>query len=258
MANAASGRMACSRCQQPVAGKEPAHAARVCDEGIALDEPAAASVAAAMPFRGEDWLSRQRVRNLGRELRRPTLAGSDPPNRVRQRTHRFDPPHNLFDEIEQLTAPIVAPISPSPTTAALRRSRRTEGRQVVAWLVVVAGALGLMAGIGLIAWSLAVKQMFYWDLALGLTLGGQGMLILGLVLVVSRLWRSSRHAAGKLQDVHARLGQLQHTTDALTAMRSGGAPAFYADLVRGASPQVLLANLKGQVDQLATRLSSGW
>jgi hypothetical protein len=41
-------------------------------------------------------------------------------------------------------------------------------------------------------------------------------------------------------------------------MRSGGAPAFYADLVRGASPQVMLANLKGQIDQLATRIGSGF
>jgi hypothetical protein len=41
-------------------------------------------------------------------------------------------------------------------------------------------------------------------------------------------------------------------------MRTGGAPAFYAELVRGASPQMLLTNLKGQLDQLATRLNSQW
>jgi hypothetical protein len=82
-------------------------------------------------------------------------------------------------------------------------------------------------------------------------------LIFGLVLVVTRLWRNSRNATGKLQDVYTRLGQLQNTADALAAMRSASAPAFYADLVRGASPQVMLANLKGQVDQLATRIGSG-
>jgi hypothetical protein len=92
-------------------------------------------------------------------------------------------------------------------------------------------------------------------LALGLALGGQGTLILGLALVVSRLWRHSRYAAGKLQDVHARLGQLQHTAEILTTTRTGGgAPAFYADLARSASPHMLLANLKGQLDQLSTRL----
>jgi hypothetical protein len=128
----------------------------------------------------------------------------------------------------------------------------------VAWLIVVAGSLALAGGVGLMAWSLSTKIMIYWNLALGLALGGQGTLILGLVLVVSRLWRHSRYAASKLQDVHSRLGQLQHTAEVLTTMRSGGsAPAFYAELARSASPHMLLTNLKGQLDQLATRLSTG-
>jgi hypothetical protein len=117
------------------------------------------------------------------------------------------------------------------------------------------GSLTMAAGLGLIGWSLAVNQLQYWNLALGLALGGQGTLIFGLALVVSRLWRHSRFAANRLQDVQARLGQLQQTAEILTTMRSGGgAPAFYAELARGASPHVLLTNLKGQLDQLATRL----
>ena len=257
IAHAVSGRIVCSRCQRPMPNKKVLHAARICDEGIALDEPAAAIAAAAPPLRSENWSSRH-VRNLGRELRRTTPAARNAATRIPHGRHRFDPPQNLFDQIEQLTAPSVARISPQPIAASSPWSRRSEGSQVAAWLVVVVGALALVAGIGLVAWSLSAQQMTYWNLALGLTLGGQGTLILGLVLVVSRLWRSSRYAANKLQEVHTRLGNLQHAADALAAMRSGGAPAFYADLVRGASPQVLLANLKGQVDQLATQLSGGW
>jgi hypothetical protein len=127
----------------------------------------------------------------------------------------------------------------------------------MAWLIVFAGVLTLIGGLGLLGWSLSIHDTTFWELALGLTLGGQGLLIFGLVLAITRLWRSSRYAANKLQDVHVQLGQLQHTADSLLAKNSAGAPAFYADLVRGASPQVLLANLKGQVDQLATRLGSG-
>jgi hypothetical protein len=128
----------------------------------------------------------------------------------------------------------------------------------MAWLIVASGIVTLAAGTGLMGWSLAGGRMIYWNLALGLALGGQGALIFGLVLVVSRLWHNSRHASARLQEVQARLAQLQHTADALSATRSSGAPAFYADLVRGASPQMLLSNLKGQLDQLATRLGSGW
>ncbi|MEX0611954.1 MAG: hypothetical protein WD738_06085 [Pirellulales bacterium] len=256
VAHATSERIVCSRCQRPLQTKSTVHAARICDEGIALDETAAALAVAAPPLRGDDWSARQR--HLGRELRRPTVAAAPPTIRVPHGRRRFDPPQNLVEQLQQITTPSVAGISAQPTATALLRSRRAEASQIVAWLVVVVGAFSLAAGIGLIGWSLAAKQMMYWNSALGLTLGGQGTLILGLVLVVSRLWRSSRHAANKLQDVHLRLGQLQQTADVLTSMRSGGAPAFYAELARGASPQVLLANLKGQLDQLATRVGSGW
>jgi hypothetical protein len=228
----------------------------ISDDGIALDEPVAAATANANPFRKDDWAARQRVRNLNRELRRPTLAPARS-NRGLIGPHRFDPPQDLFAQLEQATSPAIT-TAPPQSTAALVHSRRNDGSQIVSWLVVVAGAIALAAGIGLIGWSIATRSLAYWNLALGLTLGGQGTLILGLVLVVVRLWRNSRYASGKLQDVQSRLIQLQNTADSLATMRSGGAPAFYADLVRGASPQVLLTNLKGQLDQLATRIGSGW
>jgi hypothetical protein len=244
--------MVCARCQRPFPTGQPAHAASICDDGIELDEPAAAMAAAAPPLRGDDWSSRQRARNLARELRRPHFATTQ--SKPRGAAYRFDPPQHLFAELRQIEAPGVVGGFPHQL-ASNRRPRGAEGQQITAWLIVAIGAIGLAAGIGLVAWSLNTGRMMHWNLALGLTLGGQGTLILGLVLAVSRLWRSSRYAAQRLQDVHVRLAQLQHTADALTATRAGGAPAFYADLVRGASPHVMLANLKGQVDQLATRLS---
>jgi hypothetical protein len=128
----------------------------------------------------------------------------------------------------------------------------------MAWIVVLVGMLGLAGGVALISWSLSSADMMYWNHAIGLALASQATLILGLVLVISRLWRSSRQSAAKLHEVHARLGQLQQTSETMAATRAGGAPAFYADLVRGASPHVMLANLKGQVDQLATRVGTAW
>jgi hypothetical protein len=138
------------------------------------------------------------------------------------------------------------------------RAPRPEAAQSIAWLIVVVGVLALAGGLALIGWSLSHNELRYWNQAIGLALGGQGLLIFGLVLAVTRLWRNSRHASNKLRDVTARLAQLQRTADSISAMRSGGPTAFYADLVRGASPQALLANLKGQLDQLATRVGNGW
>ncbi len=234
--------------------------ARVCDEGIALDEQAAPAVAATVsPLRKDDWQARQRVRNVARELRRPGIVAIKSAASANTNRRRFEPPQDLFGQFDLTPA---APITPNPNSAAANavlQSRRSESSQILAWFIVLTGSLALAGGVSLIAWSLATKIMVYWNLSLGLALGGQGTLILGLVLVVSRLWRHSRYAAGKLQDVHARLGQLQQTAEVLTTMRAGGgAPAFYAELARGSSPHVLLTNLKGQLDQLATRLGGGW
>ena len=198
------------------------HAAAICDEGLALDDPAAAAVAAAPPL-ADDWQARRRTRRLEREFRRSTIETPATSAPSLQGPRRFDPPQQLFDGAEHLTATSVVPITPQPAAALHGSSRHTQGRQFIAWLIVIVGTLVLAGGIGLIAWSLAAKQMLYWNLALGLTLGGQGALIFGLVLVLSRLWRNSRYTTGKLQDVHARLSQLQQTADVLATMRAGGA-----------------------------------
>jgi hypothetical protein len=229
---------------------------RPSDIGIALDEPASAAAASASPFRKDDWASRQRVRSLNRELQRATVFSR--PARSSVVPRRIDPSQDLFANWGQTTLPAVITTGTTLPVSAIVESRHGRASQVISWLIIAAGAIALAAGVGLVGWSIATHNFEYWQLAFGLALGGQGALILGLVLVVSRLWRNSRYASNKLQDVQSRLIQLQTTADSLVTMRSGGAPAFYADLVRGASPQVLLANLKGQVDQLATRIGSGW
>ena len=257
VAHATSGQIVCSRCQQPMNNHKPPHATRICDDGLALDEPTHARASASpAPFRGNDWAARQRVRNVARELRRPNPAAIHATNRVATDRMRFDPPHDLFVHLEQATTPGLASPTLMPISTAAQQKHNNSAGQLLAWLIVVAGTLVLSSGIGLIAWSLSNRQMQYWYLALGLAIGGQGALVLGLVMLVTRLWRSSRYAATKLQDVHARLGQVQQAAEAWNANRASTAPAFYADLVRGASPHIMLANLKGQVDQLATRVGN--
>src|SRR4051812_31942636 len=260
VANATSGRIACSRCQQPMQKRKSPYSTRVCDEGLALDDAATqASVppATASPFPTDDWAARRRVRTAVRELGRPNPITAHSPNRIAAERQRFDLPQDLFSEIDHATTPSIATNAPKSFPNELT-TKQSAASQVIAWLVVTIGFLALSGGIGLIAWSLSTARMLFWNYAIGLAMAGQGTLIFGLVLVISRLWRSSRYSAVKLQDVHARLGQLQQSSETFAATRTGGAPAFYADLVRGASPHVMLANLKGQVDQLATQVGTDW
>ncbi len=251
VAQAATGQIVCSRCQQPVRSRKPTAQARISDDGIALDEQSATPAPKTPLLAKDDWSSQQRVRTLARELKRPTYTASKTSASVFADRRRYEPPHDFFNPLDRL------PTNTQATAGDTLNTTQTES-QIVGWFVVIVGAIAFAGGAGLIAWSLSSKVMTYWNLGLGLALGGQGTLILGLVLVASRLWRYSRFAALKLQDVHAQLGQLQQTADVLTSMRAGGsAPTFYADLARSASPHTLVANLKGQIDQLATRLSTG-
>ena len=241
VAHAVHGRIVCSQCQRPMRKHKAAAAAPISDDGIALDE-----IAANAPPRSKAGQSRDHARLLGRS-RLSAITGT---------SRRFQPPQISFDDIKLATSPdlhlAAAQIAPSSATI----SRRRESGQIAAWLTVLAGVAALGCGVGLCGWSLWAERGDLWNLALALTLGGQGLLIFGLVLVVSRLWRNSRYATSKLQSVHAQLAQLQRSADELAASR-GGAPTFYADLARSASPQMLLANLKGQVDQLTMRLGGG-
>jgi hypothetical protein len=219
-----SSKLACSRCHATL---RPPHAVGASEAGIVLDDGVALElVDSRPPLVADDWQLRRRSRDLGRKLRHDA-AGTQ---------RRIDEPQNVFADLaEQTASPIVDPGSyakSAPTAPA----PRPEFGQYIAWFVTLLGFTSLASGLGIIGWAIAHGGSEYWDHALALTLAGQGFLIFGLVLVVTRLWRNSRYASGKLQEVHSELGQLQRTADALSAMR-GGAPAFYAELVRGASPQ---------------------
>jgi hypothetical protein len=226
--------------------------APACDVGVAIDDMQFIT-GAAPPIVTDAPSVRRQARDLNRKLRPAQRRAESTGGFTPQSAMRFDPPQNLFDHLDTLEA---RPVPPGPHTPLIKaKFRRPEAGQIFAWLVVALGALVLGVGICLIAWSISNNETTHWNVALGLALGGQGGLIFGLVLVVSRLWRNSRFASLKLQEVHARLAELQQTADVLATMR-GGAPAFYADLARGASPHMLLSNLKGQLDQLAVRLGS--
>jgi hypothetical protein len=253
----------CTRCQHVL--RAP-HAVQISEAGIALDQldrsrqlagaVSAGTVPAPSATALDGWELRRRNRELGRKLRHDLGHLRTRTTSANPVANRFALPENIFHDLPLGAAAATYPpsqLESSPRSSAV--SRRSEGGQFIAWFTALCGASVLGVGLGTVSWSLSADRYEIWNLAVGLTMIGQGLLIFGLVLIAARLWRNSRYASTKLIDVHAQLGQLQSTADALTMMRSG-APAFYAELVRGASPQMLLANLKGQLDQLATRVGN--
>jgi hypothetical protein len=87
-------------------------------------------------------------------------------------------------------------------------------------------------------------------------LAGQASLILGLVMQLEGLWRSTRQTDQTLSELDGQLHQLRHATTMLSATHSAPAQSFYVHMAEGASPQLLMADLKGQLDLLAQQLAN--
>ncbi|HEY2148466.1 MAG TPA: hypothetical protein VGH32_11045, partial [Pirellulales bacterium] len=88
-----------------------------------------------------------------------------------------------------------------------------------------------------------------------IALVGQFALLFGLIWQLDGLWQGNRDAADKLDDVDGRLDDLNKTAALLTTGHSSPAQAFYVHMAGGASPQLLLADLKGQLDLLAMQMA---
>lgn len=126
----------------------------------------------------------------------------------------------------------------------------------VAWCFLAFGLATFACGAVLLGWSFAAERDDLWPLGLPLALVGQAGLILGLVLQLDGLWQSNRQTSQSLTQLDDELSRIRHATTLLTTTKNASAQSFYAHMAEGASPQLLLADLKGQLDLLAQQMAS--
>ena len=118
-------------------------------------------------------------------------------------------------------------------------------------------ALPMIAACGgvLVAWSLVAAREDLWPIGMPLALLGQAGLVLGLVLQLDGLWNSSRRTADSIEALDDELVRVRQATTLLASSHSAPAQSFYVHLAEGAPPQLLLADLKGQLDLLAEQMA---
>ncbi|MEM6329244.1 MAG: hypothetical protein AAF790_03230 [Planctomycetota bacterium] len=268
----------CARCQQPLtqpqaaAGQKPPVAgAEGPDDAVVFE-----------PWKLADVLGpddTQRMREIRHQLR--SAQAHSRSHTPAERTLRIDPPaaatrSAAADGLHQtdrpgqaatgwpagFTLPTPTP-GPTPQRAAMGEEPHATPRdqtrpgQLAAWCFALLGAVLLGAGIGLLGWSLAAQRGDLWDWGLAATLGGQGLMIVGLVQLLANLWTGSRDATARLIRLQYEVRRLQRSADSLAGMHTATPSAFYADLAKGSSPHVLLAGLRGQVEELTSRLADG-
>ncbi len=196
----------------------------------------------------DSWELEERLRHIQRMVRLEKPEGdSAPPNAER---------HFRLDATHQGPSGWHLP-TPQPKLAPERPARTSSFSLLlsVAWTILLLATTAIVCGGILMGWSLLGGRPELWSIGLPTAIGGQVALLLGLVLQMDRLRDEGRSTAEKLESVDETLHDLKTTTTVLGTGSNSPSGHFYAHMVDGAGPHVLLSDLKSQLDLLAWKLS---
>jgi hypothetical protein len=221
-----------------------------CGEGICADQTAAVQAPAY-----DGFLMDEQLRHIGR-----LLHGDDAKIKPSEDIFRREAAH--FDISHAKTPAWHA-------SSKIESARKTELREQrnpktseggldagsFASLALWLGAASFACGGILLGWSLATGRQELWTIGLPVALFGQIALLIALMLQLDRLWRDNRASADKLDNVDEQLGDLKTAATLLGANQGPAAGAFYSHFAGGASPHLLLTDLKGQIDLLAMKIA---
>jgi hypothetical protein len=73
--------------------------------------------------------------------------------------------------------------------------------------------------------------------------------------MAARLWRNSRRLNQQLAEVDEQLDEIHELAGTLSAGRLSASQHYYQHFSQVANPHMLVANLRGQIDQLAERMA---
>lgn len=241
MASVTGKSAVCSRCQREF---KFAGSSRVIDAGIDLSaiDPKQVDVATTRDvLAGEE--AKLKLRRLGQQLYVPYAQ----PISV-EGSHFWD---RLSVEV-----PEVSPQLRSITKHARRESaaERTASNWFLSFLLAT-GVFSFLGGAASLIWSAAFNRTYVWQWGLTVTLAAEGLLIVGLTWMAARLWRNSRRLNRQLSEVDEQLDEIHELAGSLSAGRLSGSQHFYQHFSQVANPHMLVANLRGQIDQLAERMA---
>lgn len=245
--------MWCSTCRQDVpgiaGGSADSSQVRCAKCGGTLASSPRATRPESAPLRTDDWELDEELREVRRLLR--TFEASPLGDAPDYQAAFLDLPFDL------LPSPHVPHAPARQAAAAEKLEPRTQKRRssFFTWTALSLGLMTFMCGGVLLGWSFIGGRAELWTLGLPLTLAGLAALVIGLILQLESLWQSNRDTSATLATLDDQLRDLRHATTMLSTTHSSSAQSFYAHMAGGASPQLLVADLKGQLDLLATQLA---
>ncbi|MGD9721528.1 MAG: hypothetical protein AB7O59_06430 [Pirellulales bacterium] len=247
------GAVTCARCGRalPVGAANSTAASESLTHAAVHGMPLDPSPEANSPANGYDaWELDEEVRRLQARLGtwrradagasalcRPRFERPRAARRAAADTRRYDGPH----------------LGPPPRHRRKRQSRGTRRSSWLAWCMLLLGLMAFSCGTALLVYSALEARDDLWTLGLPIAIGGQVGLFLGLVLQLERVWQNGRDAVQKLDRVDEQLYRFHQASQA-NAPHATASESYYAHVADRASPEVLLADLQGQLDLLAAEL----
>lgn len=192
---------------------------------------------------GDDWQLDDDLRAADRLVDRYRLAAFAPDEEASTAGSRSVP-------VRVDPAPRETPAQPAAVAPA------KSGRwAALGWGVLSVGVMAFACGAVLLGCAYGMQRPELWSIGLPTALAGQAALVVGLALQLEGVWQSNRRATKTLASLDDQMDRLRHATSLLCSTHSTPAQSFYVHLAEGASPHILLGDLKGQLDLLATQMA---
>ncbi len=239
--------MWCTHCRQDVPALPSSDSGALCCPRCAQEIGADPAKPAQAPAY-DGWELDEQLRHIERVLEVQNRTSDRPSGACERDTTRFDFGH--------------AGTPPWQFATPARKSKQCSPKASsgVGTLIATALSLGTMSfvcGGILLGWSLATGRQELWNIGLPVAIAGQIALVVGLALQLDRLWRDNREAITKLGSVDEQLHELKAATTLLGASQGPAGSVFYSHFASGAGSQLLLTDLKGQLDLLALEDRAG-
>ena len=250
------GQLCCARCGTELPGSgQPAAGA---PSGVGADESPAERP------RYDSWETNERLRHIDRVLHCETTRPAPPhlasPQGSARRIDAAEESPRGWHAGESLADRSANRVGMSDRAGSVARRRASDwGDRALAmgvWLALSLGIMALVCGGILLAWSAIAKRPELWSIGLPIAIVGQVALLLSLILQLDRIWHNHRSTAAQLDDFDGQIHDLRSAAAMLTTTHSSPATAFYAHYCGGASPDVLLTDLKSQLDLLAIKIGT--
>lgn len=214
-------------------------------EPVADDAPDSTDIGVSQEVQSppayDGWELEQRLKHIERVLAAEDLSIDGKPAEKTSRFIRIDSAHRSLAQPHD-----------RPREGVF--SRPGSFMRTMAWSTLLVGVTALACGSFLMGWSMFSNRADLWSVGLPITLVGATSLFVALVVQIDRLLHDNRDTATKLDIVDNQLHKLTAATSHLGNHCHSPSDAFYSHLAGGANPQLLLTDLKSQLDLLADKI----